>query len=138
MELFERTLRQAGAGIRSMVDLHVKACRGQLVESEFELARQAIGDSDGTTEGKAILFHRGQLPLKISATNFAALKRRFKPTFFESIEPGFSIADIPREGQEIRTGHPILTLRIRTVRGQVLPWIYEQATEIVETLLGGD
>jgi predicted ATP-grasp superfamily ATP-dependent carboligase len=134
MELFEWSFRQVESGIRSMVDLHVKACRGKLDRPEFEKAKHAIADSDKMVEGKAILFHRGSKPLRISTTTFAALKQIFNSAFYESTEPGFSIADIPQEEQKIKPGHPILTLRIRTQGDQVLSRIHAQAAEIFEAL----
>ncbi len=130
MELFEWTFFKVKPGIRSIVDLHVKACRGQLDVTEFANLKRAISFTNRLVEGKAILFHRGKQALGISPEKFTLIQRMFDSSFFDSAEPGFSVADIPNSGQSIEPGHPILTIRMRMKCHRMLARLHRQAAEI--------
>ena len=133
MELFESLLRREApiqscdSVIRSMLDLHVRACRGQLSREQFERLDSISPGAGELMEGKAILFRRAKQPLRITDHLFGQLKTMFNVEFFGSTHEGASIADVPNPGQLIRVGHPIMTLRVRTQRDQVLIKLREQA-----------
>lgn len=137
MELYERAVHQCDSSVRSMVDLHVKASRGDWDDAVIRKVKQATDATRGTVEGKSILFHRDQQPLQISSSTFAEFQKMFEASFFESNEPGFSIADVPHEGQMIKIGHPILSLRVRTKRDLVSVELRERAATIFRLLRGG-
>ena len=68
------------------VKLHCYACEGRPIEMETRAARRFIG--------KAILFAPEDL------------------VFREFAQEGFSIADVPARGAEIKQGHPVLTVMV--------------------------
>ena len=129
MELFEAGLRSSG-DVESIVDLHVKACLGK----PGAVGHVCEGFKAPSVEGKAILFNNTTTAIEVDHVQQGAICRMFDREFFESNATGFSVADVPKVGDRIRPGSPILTLRVRDDEGRVLSLLETKASEILRLL----
>ena len=62
---------------------------------------------------KRIVFFDGPGDVLIDEAKFEQLLRLHEPDFFYGNQPGASIADVPRIGDRIDKGRPLLTIRSR-------------------------
>ncbi|MFT5304307.1 MAG: putative ATP-grasp superfamily ATP-dependent carboligase [Mariniblastus sp.] len=119
MELWEHVIRQSDAKFKSLIDMHVQACRTThdgMARNSLRQASLAVVDTlrrRTDCEGKAVLFNDRETEIKITPAIFQALSQCWDPTFFRGNATGSSTADIPRLGESIPPGAPILTLRVR-------------------------
>ncbi len=103
-----------------LLEMHVRACRGDLVkdnnaeDNNAEFVFEAQGNQTSPSEGKAILFNKSDQPLEITTLMFERIVDFFDAEFFVQTKLGRSIADVPFIGQKILPRHPFLTVRIRT------------------------
>jgi len=113
-ELFEQLVKRSASTFRSVVDLHVAACLpvNDVPEAEFEkLVEDRFAGRD--CETKRILFNSSSRAVTIDNANFQRLLSFLVPEFFRSNLRGASIADVPRPGDRIEFGRPLLTIRSR-------------------------
>ena len=92
------------------VKLHCHACEGRPIEMESRAPRRFIG--------KAILFAPEDL------------------VFREFAQEGFSIADVPARGAEIKQGHPVLTVMVTGTDVDSISGELKQAAQRVFKNLG--
>ncbi len=116
-ELFEATIAGADSKFRSVLDVHLAAC--QLASSDGAAEFRKLHDRLGSSlllrdcEMKRIVFFDGPGDVLIDEAKFEQLLRLHEPDFFYGNQPGASIADVPRIGDRIDKGRPLLTIRSR-------------------------
>jgi len=140
VELFESAMVQSESKFRSVLDLHLAACISTRVNGgqEFrELADDGRSFSgEDTCEAKRILFNSGPLPIGITNANWEQLSRYYEPSFFKSSQVGSSIADVPRLGDRIGPGHPLLTIRSRATTEAAAVALLDELFKAVQALVG--
>lgn len=137
-ELFEALMLAYSSSMGGIVDLQVQSCR-QHLDSHASLATTRSVSLNGSrfpwVEGKAVLYNAGSASVQVNESLFSRLRSIVDLRFFETSEPGFSIADVPCPGQTIGKGHPILTLRVRCQReDEVLTMLHRKAEQLCRLL----
>lgn len=116
-ELFESSIVRSESTFRSVVDLHLSACGAQAGSDETEFEKladdraAAWGAED--CEAKRIVFLGGSESIKIDKSKWEQLSCFHVAGFFQSNQTGASIADVPRLGDRIEVGRPLLSIRSR-------------------------
>lgn len=113
-ELFEAAIRRSDSQFRSVLDLHLAACQpnATVAAAEFEkLTTSKFGSEYWET--KRIVFNSGAKAVEVTEMKFRQLLNLYSPNFFKTDQLGKSIADVPRPGDRIESGHPFLTIRTR-------------------------
>ena len=117
-ELFETLIARSGSKFRSILDLHMSACRstgannvGDFEKLADDLALSSMAES---CEAKRVVFFSGSDAIEINKAKWDRLSSLQVPKFFESDQTGTSVADLPRLGDFIEVGRPLLTLRSRS------------------------
>ena len=116
-ELFESTIARSGNTFRSVVDLHLTACNAARTSDKNEFInltdeRTAVSNAE-VCEAKRIVFFEGPDAVVIDDTKWKQLELLHAPCFFQSSQTGATIADVPRLGDRIEAGRPLLTIRSR-------------------------
>ena len=138
-ELFESLFVGSKSKFRSVLDLHLAACQSMSVDdaNAFEkLAADRATFSGGLCEAKRIVFHLGPDPVKIDTEKWEQLSRYHVPNFFQGNQPGASIADVPRVGDQIETGRPLLTLRSRSKNEAAAIALLDDLFDAVQRCIG--
>ena len=116
-ELFESAVAGSTCRFQSVIDLHLSACRSIRPSDQAEFKKLADDQADvlgvKDCETKRIVYFTGPDAVEIDQAKWEQLSRYHVPSFFQSNQTGASIADVPRLGDRIASGRPLLTLRSR-------------------------
>lgn len=108
-ELLEAMVR-SNTNAKSVVDLQ----RMSSHSGDLKIHGSVLGGrSKHMFEAKLILFNRSNELVHIDQATFDWLAERCDFSFERSTKLGANLADVPQLGQQIRPGHPVLTVRIR-------------------------
>ena len=133
MELFESMFNRDDE-IKSLVDLHVKACQSE-VSGQWLQEVGVRGGRQDFVESKVILFNQFSRPICISDEIACKLQSMANLDFYPSGRIGNTLADLPLAGELIQPGHPILTLRCRkTDHLAIEEWNNKMSDEIYSLL----
>ena len=140
-ELFESAVARSRSKFRSVLDLHLSACcpTGAGDGEEFEkLANdRAVSLGVEDCETKRIVFFAGPDVVEIDAAIYDQLSYYYQPNFFQSNHPGASIADVPKLGERIDAGRPLLTIRSRAKTEAAAMALLDKLFEAVQACVGG-
>lgn len=134
MEIIEGGNRDTSAPYRSVVDLHVLACLGNLDMQRLRRSTDLTGLETNACFGKSIVFYDGEDPVRITEAFHRQLV--FQWRLIGELEPGqIGVADIPNEGELIRPGQPICTILVKQDSRRVVDILKSATGRIRQTLL---
>lgn len=139
MEIFDGMQRGSKGPYRSIVDLHVRACLGEL---NMQRLRQSVNKQSAdwavtqkeTCFGKSIVFYDGTSAVRVTDEFHRNLVSQWR--LIGELNTGQTgLADIPREGEWIEPGQPICTILAKESPQQVGDMLKTSANEIRRAVL---
>ena len=139
-ELFESRIARSNSKYRSVLDLHLSACH-PIQESDQEELKKLADDRSAALsvedcESKRIVFFTGPNAVVIDQTQWEQLSSYHVPGFFQNNQIGASIADVPRLGDRIEAGRPLLTIRSRAKTETAALALLDELFKAVQTCVG--
>ena len=136
-ELFESTIVRSESKFRSVLDLHLAACLSTRANDAREFEKLAgdrrLFSEVESCEAKRIVFHFGSKPIKVDKAIWERLSHYYDSSFFQASQTGSTIADVPRIGDLIDTGRPLLTIRSRAKTEVAAVALLDELFDAVQT-----